>query len=155
MTFLEAILNTDGVKLTLLLRRRELCQGVETQAHDLDHLQWSSNLGRLSNPPNPIQLRVSSSSCCMLLLWRWAHTFRLSVLLFRLLLLGLPGLWWLLKHNASKHSTPPTQSPIRHTCLGKVWFRCSALMALSSVKASKQGCMNVVKKLKQMREEHF
>lgn len=63
----------------------------------------------------------------------WAPTFRLSVLLFLLLLLGLLGLWWLLKHNASKHSTPPTQSPIRHTCSEKMSFRrlphtCGALL---------------------------
>lgn len=52
-----------------------------------------------------------------------APTFRLSVLLFLLLLLGLVGLWWLLKHKASKHSTPPTQSPIRHTCPENKQFR--------------------------------
>ncbi len=39
------------------------------------------------------------------------HTFKLSVLLCRLLCRGL-----LLKQRASKHSTPPTQSPNKHTC---------------------------------------
>lgn len=54
---------------------------------------------------------------CVSSLKLWATTFRLSVLLFLLLLLlGLPSLGWLLKHKASKHSTPPTQSPIRQTC---------------------------------------
>lgn len=82
-----------------------------------------------------------SLHCHMLAFQQWALivsilagftiTLRLSVLLFLLplvaalllLLFGLPGLCWLLKHKASKHNTPPTQSPIRHTCIQHAYIR--------------------------------